>query len=242
MTARADGHPDSDRLATVALGDLDELTRDELAHVQACPECTAEVAALRATAGRLREARSPAPVVGPGVWDSVLRELGDEAPGARVVPTSAHHRRSPRRRALLGLAAAVALVVAIGAGVLLGRSSPGTTTPAPGPLYRADLTTVGGSAPRGTAEVVRRDGRLALVVAAADLGSAKGWHEVWLMDLSRRKLVSLGTLGQGESGTFTLPRSLLREGYDTVDVSLEADDGNPGHSGDSLARGTLRQG
>ena len=52
-------------------------------------------------------------------------------------------------------------------------------------------------------------------------------------------MVALGFLTAGTEGDFVVPAGLLGSGYRTVDISLEPDDGNPAHSGVSLARGTL---
>ncbi|ROR91491.1 anti-sigma factor [Nocardioides aurantiacus] len=236
-------HLDDDDLAAVALGDHEtELPPSAWSHAESCAHCATEVEALQAVVRRARATPASAPPVGPGVWRSVEREIAaDDAPPAAPAPGStAPRRHHPRRRgALRLLAGAAALVLAAGAGLAYGR------TLAPDPpraqdqvVARADLTTVDGDASRGRAQVVRADGALALRISAADLGDEAGWHEVWLLHDDGRGLVSLGTLGGGESGTFPLPGALLREGYTTVDVSLE-DDGDPAHSGRSLARGRL---
>jgi Anti-sigma-K factor rskA len=52
-------------------------------------------------------------------------------------------------------------------------------------------------------------------------------------------MVAVGLLASGEEGEFEVPVRLLEEGYRIVDISVEPDDGDPTHSGVSLARGEL---
>ena len=52
-------------------------------------------------------------------------------------------------------------------------------------------------------------------------------------------LVALGVLPEGDVGEFEVPQGLLDEGYRIVDISVEPDDGDPTHSGDSIVRGAL---
>ncbi|WP_349774950.1 hypothetical protein [Curtobacterium sp. MCPF17_002] len=112
---------------------------------------------------------------------------------------------------------------------------------------------------RGTAELERdRDGRLTLVVdlrgasddadagadpdadagASADDEPAGGLREVWMMRSDLKGLVSVGFL-DGDRGRFTVPAAMDTSEFPVVDVSAEADDGDPTHSGDSIVRGTL---
>ena len=51
-------------------------------------------------------------------------------------------------------------------------------------------------------------------------------------------MVSLGILA-GDSGIFAVPRGLDLADYPVVDVSFEPLDGQPAHSGESIARGIL---
>ena len=62
---------------------------------------------------------------------------------------------------------------------------------------------------------------------------------MWLLDESAEKLVSLGTLGAGDTGVFPVPADLDVALFPVVDVSREPLDGNPAHSTDSVVRGTL---
>ncbi|MDR7251868.1 hypothetical protein J2X46_000840 [Nocardioides sp. BE266] len=233
-------HPDLEVLAGLAL-DPAEVDADVRTHVDACAECRALVEALSdvhdlAAAG---EPLTPAPA---GVRARVLAEArrSEQPPAAApVVPiAAAERRRSGVPLWLAGAAAAVTLV----AGVVGGRLS--VDDPAP-PVDRgtvvaaADLTALDSDAPRGEASAVRSKDTVTLRVAARELGDEDGFHEVWLINVDGSRMVALGVLAEGDTGEFDVPLGLIDEGYRIVDISVEPDDGDPTHSGVSLARGEL---
>ena len=130
------------------------------------------------------------------------------------------------------------------AGLGLGRLTVGDdATPTPDApdsvVAAADLTALDSSAGRGVARAVRPDDTLTLRVEARGLGDEDGFHEVWLINVDGTRMVALGVLADGDTGEFQVPRGLLDEGYRIVDISVEPDDGDPTHSGVSLARGEL---
>lgn len=168
--------------------------------------------------------------------------------GRVVRPSGRRDRRGTaavrrRRRTVAGIVAAgvgvLALVIGIGAvtGFVPGLGQRETV------VARATLDALpdwGGA--RGTAELERdRDGRLTLVVDVSGDRSASGTgslREVWMMQSDLKGLVSVGFL-DGDRGRFTVPADVDLAKYPVVDVSAERDDGNPGHSGDSIVRGDL---
>jgi hypothetical protein len=96
---------------------------------------------------------------------------------------------------------------------------------------------------RGSAVVEENpDGTRQLVVevdAATSAGRAgDDLREVWLIRGDGTALVSVGYL-DGSEGRFDVPEGIDLTQYSLVDVSAETDDGNPGHSGDSIIRGEL---
>ena len=127
------------------------------------------------------------------------------------------------------------------AGLGLGRltvAEPGS--PDPGSVVAAaDLTALDSDADRGVASAVRDDDTLTLRVRARELGDEDGFHEVWLINVDGTRMVALGVLAEGDTGEFQVPQGLIDEGYRIVDISVEPDDGDPTHSGVSLARGEL---
>ena len=79
------------------------------------------------------------------------------------------------------------------------------------------------------------------LTGVADTAGAD-YLEVWLMNGAGTEIVALGALTRddtGYTGSFTVPSNLPMAQLDLVDVSAERYDGNPGHSGVSILRGTL---
>jgi hypothetical protein len=157
------GHPGPDLLLTLALGEVDEPGRSELAHhLAACEPCREEYSAV--VAG-LEQVLAAAPTVAPppGFEGRVLAAMGmtrRPATGPRATRTAHPHGpgRSGRRRrsVLLAAAGAVAGLVVGAGGALLATQDPagpggGPTAPAPSAapsytgadLVRADGTVVG---------------------------------------------------------------------------------------------------
>jgi hypothetical protein len=183
-------------------------------------------------------ATTPGPTPAPGHADS---HIADRRRRAQPSPR-------PRRRR-------VAALVLSGVGVLAVLAGIGVVTRVVPGLPRGGSETVLASAAldplpawkgsRGTAELERdRDGRLTLVVDLrgasddADDEPAGGLREVWMMRSDLKGLVSVGFL-DGDRGRFTVPAAMDTSEFPVVDVSAEADDGDPTHSGDSIVRGTL---
>ncbi|MCS5718042.1 anti-sigma factor [Herbiconiux sp. CPCC 205763] len=97
---------------------------------------------------------------------------------------------------------------------------------------------------RGSAVVEQRaDGTRQVVVdvdSVVDSGSPDApLREVWLIRTDGTGLISIGFL-DGTSGRFDIPSGIDLVQYALVDVSAEADNGDPAHSGDSIVRGELR--
>lgn len=145
------------------------------------------------------------------------------------VVTLAEHRR--RRWSLpLSLAAATVLVGVV-ATVLITRNGDGDEVVAE---VRLDRLAGNGS---GTAQMVDHDGHMELHLQTSDLDAGDGYLEVWLIDPTVSKLVSLGPLR--DDGVYDVPVGVDPLAFPIVDVSAEPVDGNPAHSGDSLLRGQL---
>ncbi len=191
-----------------------------------------------ATAPRPDVVAASAPPAGP-VPDLLPVPLtarpGTDAPGEPLAPVVPLR---PRRSRLL-LAAAAALVVGLGAGaggVLLAdrAGSDGGL-----PVAAAALDPLEDSGASGSAEVVEReDGTRVLRVELSADAPAEGYYEAWLLTESVTGLVPLGVVRVGTED-FELPEGLDLGEYPVVDVSVEPLDGDPAHSGVSVARGLL---
>ena len=134
-----------------------------------------------------------------------------------------------------GAAAAGLVVGVVGARVLGDDQGPAAVTVATTSLDTLDTQQV-----RGSADVVRHDGRLDLTVSTQAIDPDGGYLEVWLINKDLKRMVSVGVLEPGEEGqSFAIPQELLDQGYVIVDISREGFDDAPQHSGDSVVRGTL---
>lgn len=253
-------HCTPEDLALAALGE--PLSSSDAAHLADCPACSGEVAGLRRGVEALAvpEFAAPgAPVAPPpGVWAAIAASTGvtavprtgpaAEPPALGAVPEPApgpEHEAEvvplrPRRSRLL-LAAAASLVVGAGIGagaVALGGDDDGDD-PAVVALAAAELDPLGENEASGEAEVVEHaDGtrvlRLELDASAPD----DGYLEVWLIDEAVEGMVPVGVVRAGTE-ELVLPADLDLGQYPIVDVSVEPLDGDPTHSGVSIARGVL---
>jgi hypothetical protein len=248
-------HIDPDDLIVIALnGDnhADVLSAAERAHLADCAACTSEWTDLRRTvsAGRLDTA-SELLFPAASVWAGIHQELGLSA-GLAATPSVAPDQtpdnaavvRSivsivPRRRAWIPLAAAALIGIATGvAGTIAWPESTTSVlaqtllSPLPGWDFDGEAVLTEDSEGRRNMSVSLTSGVLGETDASA------GLHEVWLLAADASRLVSLGQL-DGDSGVFPVPAGLNLDDYPLVDISAEPMDGDPAHSGDSIARGEL---
>jgi anti-sigma-K factor RskA len=216
--------------AAVALDVLDDRERPLAVRLLADdPTFRAEVDRLRATASALTALDRTA-------WEPVppppLRDVAPAAEGAAPRRRRARPRHGRVRPRLLvaasGLAAAAALVIAL---VLTTGDGATTSTtlalrPLPGVSGRASLTLSGAAAE----------------LRGSDLppSGAHDYYEAWLAD-ARGRMVSMGTFRVGRDGRVDAHMAVAVDvsRYALVDVSLEPDDGDPGHSDTSVLRAKL---
>lgn len=122
-------------LGAYALDAVEPDERDAIErHLAVCPRCAAEVADHREVAATLAYSGAPAPE---GVWSKIVGSLEEQPPeltlpslaSARDAgPTDELAERRARRTArpfLMGAAAAVAVVIALFAGVIIGSNDDG---------------------------------------------------------------------------------------------------------------------
>ncbi|WP_435822725.1 anti-sigma factor [Micromonospora arborensis] len=102
--------------------------------------------------------------------------------------------------------------------------------------HRGDDDVVAVLAGPGDARVLQNH---QLHLHAANLPRVPGYYEVWLINPTTMKMLSVGTLGGGPDALLPLPPNVDLQSYSVVDVSAEQYDNKPAHSGDSLLRGTL---
>ncbi|WP_066043539.1 anti-sigma factor [Herbiconiux solani] len=177
----------------------------------------------------------------------------DDSPGAAPVAGPAPvidldaerpRRRRPRPRFVILVAASAllfGLVAGAGIGVWVQTSRQADAGVV---LAGADLSPFPDwPDARGSAVIEENsEGVRQLVVdvdAATSAGpSVDGLREVWLIRSDGTALVSVGYL-EGSEGRFDVPEGIDLTQYSLVDISAETDDGDPGHSGNSIIRGEL---
>ena len=257
-------HCQPEQLALAALHE--PLPDDDAAHLASCADCRSEVRSLQRSvdAVAVPEFAAPALPVPPpaSVWAGIAAATGvtaapraealaaaDEPPPVTVVPSAPFPVtppedppagaavlpfRSRRPRLLMVAAAAVAgAVVGAGAVAVLTRGDDGES------VTTVALDRLGDEPASGRAEVVvRADGSRALQVDldAPDLDGE--YYEIWLIEPDVVDMVPLGVVRPGAQ-TFEVPAGLDLGEYPIVDVSVEPLDGDPTHSGYSVARGQL---
>jgi len=247
-------HLDPEVAALLAMGE--QPSDDERRHLDACPECSAEVSsfARAVIAGRARGGAEALLTPPERVWESIRSELSlsepapearseAPAPSASVEPSSSAARshvpsrrsRKSRRPVFFTLAGAAAAAVAIVAGVWAS----GGIGPRPEIISEARLDGLpawAGAA--GEALLERVDGHDRVVIDLDASVPDDGYREVWLLTSDASDLVSIGVL-DGPSGTFEIPDDIDLSRFTVVDISQENIDDDPTHSGDSIVRGTL---
>ena len=243
----ASAHLDPEILSVRALGEP-VISSYEEAHLASCVRCQGELDQLRgvvATARITSPADAPqAPP--PEVWDRIVAELNLEVGSREAAGPPARERSNvvalrPRWRRGAVLAAGAAGLVVAGAGVGGSIAALRDDQPAspPPPLATAALDPLDTPAASGQADLMQADTDRTLEVSVAGLDPQPGsYFEVWLLDATGSRLVSLGVL-EGDSGSFSVPSTLDVADYPVVDVSIEPYDGNPAHSAVSAVRGTL---
>ncbi|WP_225803672.1 anti-sigma factor [Streptomyces sp. NK15101] len=239
-------HADEETLVMMALGEETDPTTS--LHLHECDHCRQEYDSLRRIVSAMR---TPAPaehdLLPPPdhVWNSIAAELRiphrHDSPRAHDDTTAPVRRPRPKNlrrsgRLTLALAACAALFgAASGSALTWWLTRPGTpvvrTVADAKPLdsLRADSA--------GYAGLKDDTGRRSLEITVKGLPRTSGYFEVWLMDRTHTKLVSMGVLGPDGHAVLPLPATIDLNEYPVVDVSVQAYDGRPDHSGDSIVRG-----
>jgi anti-sigma-K factor RskA len=237
-------HP-VDELPALLHGELrlDDL-RTVSAHLRSCASCQRELVEIATGFGVLARAERQ------GLLDAeppvlpALDELPADEPAQAPVEKpaeldAARSRRRTRSRWLVPVAAVVAVLLVASAAFLISR---GGSTSSPSPTAQVALQPIDDRDASGKVDATGKvemsgSGASRIMVVSTDLPPASRGHyyEVWLLDTRTNGMVAVGVLPTSGTAHFTLPDDLLSR-YDAVDLSLQADNGNPLHSADSLLR------
>lgn len=178
---------------------------------------------------------SPTPV------DHVVAARAAAQPRIDELATRRESRENRRRGGIplawVAGAAAAGVLLGVAGGRLLGAEEP---APAPITVASTSLDTLDTGQVKGSADIVRLDGRLDLAVRTEPIDPRDGYLEVWLINKDLERMVSIGVLRpDAPEQTFAIDQALIDQGYVIVDISREGFDAAPQHSGDSVVRGTL---
>jgi Anti-sigma-K factor rskA len=229
-----------------------ELGRGHLAeaaaHLRECAECRLELVEVVTAHGALASARhilidAPSAETARAVHAEPSEAL---PPLPALPPLRTAERPGSRRGVLTGLVAA-AVVVALALGGLAVSDRWPFSTASPSTAARqavlAPVPGASGGVPVASASgVVRMTGpgaRTDMTIRTNGLPPAgRGqFYYAWLLDPKTDKMLPLGVVAADASSTFELPSDLVGR-YSAVDISLQADDGNPVHSPVSVLRAT----
>lgn len=224
-------HLDPEVLALIGAGE-DAASADVTAHLERCRACSAEVEQYSTVAAIARGVQDEGQLVEPPahVWSAIRSELG-LSPEARAADEVG---RRPPAAMVVGIAAAAVFALILGGTLVWQFLRP----PDAEVIATATLEPLpDGQGAVGTAVLEERaEGGRAVTVALEVSANPGGYTEVWLLTADASGLVSLGVLQSG-IGTFAVPNGIDIDDYPLLDVSYEPLDGDPTHSGNSVARG-----
>lgn len=182
------------------------------------------------------------------VADADQDSRSDPAGGSDDSTTAQVHQLQPRSEARRapwwGVFAAAAAGLLVGGAVIAGILDQDTgeeDVPVAGSAVGgATLEPVEADDFSGQAEMVEMDdGSMELTIEISSAPDpAEGYFEVWLRDDEASQLISLGAV-TADSTTLQVPAGIDLTEYPVVDVSHEHFDGDPGHSGVTLAAGPM---
>jgi hypothetical protein len=230
-------HCSPEQLALAAL--REPLPAEDAAHLAECPACAGEVASLQRSVDVLAvpALAAPGPPVAPPpqVWTAIAAATGVQAtPRTERPPAEVLPMRPRRWVRWLPLAAAVLVGGVVGGTVMAVRGN----DDAGAVVAATALDPLPDESASGSAEVREVDGSRSLQVDLDAPALSEGYYEVWVMQPDAVKMVPVGVVQRGDT-VLPLPAGIDLGAYPLVDVSVEPLDGNPAHSGLSVARGTL---
>ena len=176
----------------------------------------------------------------PTVWNNILAELEVEVAGQEATARRQSTNWFSKAR-LLSAAAAVLVMVGVAVAVVSFQGNESSVNE----VASAALTDEG--LPVATSEVAQAafvcdDTNCYVDLDITALPDSDGNDlELWVINGDVTDIRSLGLVTE-TSGRFRVPAGISVDGFPIVDISLEPDDGDATHSGQSVLRGVLEQG
>jgi len=215
-----------------------ELSQDAFGHsarhVKSCRACSDQLTELAIAHGALtsaaRAARGLDVAFGVDHRHDTRPAPAPGSQGDADAPPVALRRR--RRRVLAAVAAVVALLALA---VSVTRAMPGSSPPV---IVHAALRALDARVvAAGTVTVAASGNTRQLTVETRHLSPppAQSFYEVWLLDPATLKMLPMGVLAPSGTGDYSVKADIMA-GYSAVDVSLQANNGDPAHSNTSVLR------
>ena len=229
-----------------------ELGRDETIavgrHLHSCPHCAEELVDLALAHGALTAASTAllqlngAPNDRPGSDARLADMLGHDAELPALAPVAIDTTKitkriaAPRRLVIAGVAAALLVLVGVGAFIVRSKNPPPGAVVASAALRPIDAP----ASAAGSIKAVAVGDTRNLTVETKNLKVPSGEHfyEVWMLNTSTQKMLPVGVLPPSGTGTYSMGASIMA-GYSAVDISLQTNNGNPAHSTTSVLRATF---
>ena len=210
-------------------------TREVVAHLRECGECTSELVSVAVAFGSLRAARRAQDALAPRVRDveapvATIAASDEEQPALQFTPRRGHR--------MLSLVASIVVVVGLVTGLGLAVSRHATPPiSAVAALHHLDAPRV--ATGQATVRTIGTTRQMDVATKGLPPAPANHYYEVWLLQPSTNKMLPVGVLSPMGSSTYTVAGSIMAQ-YSAVDISLQANDGTTAHSSQSVLRGSVR--
>lgn len=232
----------TDDLFSLLSGDLGREETVQLArHLRGCAECQHELADLAVAHGSLLAAKRA------GIEAAARHHPGFAAspdpnaslvPGPRLdAPAAIPGPNRFRRRAAAWASVAAAVILAAG-GLALALRGRSHSAPVVAVATLQRLEAPSGATGSVTVRAVGEVRDMSVTTSGLPTAPSGHFYEVWLLQPRTDKMMPMGVLSPAGDGTYSITARIMA-GYAAVDVSLQADDGNPAHSSTSVLRGTV---
>lgn len=233
----------SENLPRLLTGDAN---RDEVMaaaeHLRTCPDCQQELISAVVAHASLTSAHRFAPeIVAPASSpaedeDEPQLELDTPLPDMSTMfaqvraEASATSARRPHRRRLLAVAAAAAVLV--GGGVTLAETVGSNSSHSDTRAFSLRPFDIGNQ----PAKVKLVGSNMHIDATSLPRLDAGHFYEVWLTDSARKRMQSVGSIGQDNKAELTVPANVMSQ-YSAIEVSLQRTN-ETAYSGTSVLRGS----